>query len=399
MVKTSTVWYGSMIHGQAARFASLGAKFDEMIKQLDFCTIGKGDKVALKMHLGFADDFQTIPVFFVRKIVKAVKEVGGYPFVTDNPTAIYNAVDRGYTSETCGCPLVPIAGIKDRYVYHRDIEFGGVGDIGFAGVLRDADVLIDVSHAKGHACSGYGGAIKNLALGGLVAGSRWHKIHGVENSVKWWDAEKCTPAHAEELVKSCPKGALKYDEKKHKLSLAEGTCTNTNCLKCLEVDKGIGCLEIKPEFFQAFNRLMAFTTEEILSHFDRHKRFYFNFAMDVTPQCNCLGMIQPQLVPDIGVTASRDICAVEQATLDLIAKAPFLTEMIPPYISDFSRDPRLHPFQRIFGSMKNPYDQIEYAEELGLGTRKYRLVEVLPPAVTAKMQPPKLVYEGQPTFY
>src|SRR3989304_4056295 len=103
MVKTSTVWYGSTIHGQGARFASLGAKFDEMIKQLDLCTIGKGDKVALKMHMGFSEDFQTVPVFFVRKIVKAVKEAGGYPFVTDNPTAIYNAVDRGYTSETCGC--------------------------------------------------------------------------------------------------------------------------------------------------------------------------------------------------------------------------------------------------------------------------------------------------------
>jgi hypothetical protein len=50
--------------------------------------------------------------------------------------------------------------------------------------------------------SGYGGAIKNLAIGGLVASSRWHKMHGVENSVDWWDADKCTPAHAEELVKS-----------------------------------------------------------------------------------------------------------------------------------------------------------------------------------------------------
>ena len=95
MVKTSTVWYGSMIQGQAARFASLSAKFDEMIRQLDFCTIKKGDKVALKMHMGFEEDFQTVPVYFVRKIVKAVKEAGGYPFVTDNPTAIYNAFRLG----------------------------------------------------------------------------------------------------------------------------------------------------------------------------------------------------------------------------------------------------------------------------------------------------------------
>ena len=65
-------------------------------------------------------------------------------------------------------------------------------------------------------------------------------------------------------------------------------------------------------------------------------------------------------------------------------------------------DPRHHahyPFQRLWGGYKNPYDQVEYAEELGLGTRKYRLVEIMPPALAAKMQPPKLVYEGQPTFY
>jgi hypothetical protein len=59
----------------------------------------------------------------------------------------------------------------------------------------------------------------------------------------------------------------------------------------------------------------------------------------------------------------------------------------------------LHPFQRIWGRLKNPYDQVKYAEELRLGTRKYRLVEIMPPAVAAKIQPPKLVYERQPTFY
>ena len=141
-------------------------------------------------------------------------------------------------------------------------------------------------------------------------------------------------------------------------------------MKCLKADEGVGCMEIKPEFFQAFNRLMAYTTEEVLSHFDKDKRFFFNFAMDITPQCNCLGMIQPAFISDVGVTASRDICAVEEATLDLIAKATFIPEMIPPYISEYSKDAKLHPFQRIWGELKNPYDQVEYAEGLGLGTRK-----------------------------
>jgi uncharacterized protein len=399
MVKTSTVYYGSMNQGQAAHFASLGTKFDDMIKNLDFSTIKKGDKVALKMHLGFQEDFQTVPVLFVRKIVKAVKEAGGYPFVTDNPTSIYNAAARGYTSETCGCPLIPIAGVKDKYVYPVDIEYGGVGDIGFAGALHDADVLINVSHAKGHAISAYGGAIKNIAIGGLAAGSRWHKMHGVENHIPWWDAAKCTPEHAMELVKACPNASLRYDAKKHKMGMERSRCTNSNCMKCMEADKGVGCIDIKAENFQAFQKLMAYTTAEILSHFDKDQQFYFNFMLDITPQCNCLGMVQPQFIPDLGVTASRDIVAVEEATLDIIAKATFLTEMVPPYIGEISMDPKLHPFQRLWGGFKNPYDQTLYAEEFGLGTRKYRLVELLPPSVTAKMEAPKIKYEDEPTFY
>ncbi|MGD0804631.1 MAG: DUF362 domain-containing protein [Candidatus Bathyarchaeia archaeon] len=399
MAKKPIVYYGSMIHGQAARFASLGSKFDEMIKKLDFNTISKGDKVALKMHLGFQEDFQTVPVYFVRKIVKAVKDVGGYPFVTDNPTAIYNAVDRGYTSETCGCPLIPIAGLKDRYVYQSNIEYGGVGEIGFAGVLHDCDVLIEVSHAKGHGVSGYGGAIKNIAIGGLAAGSRWHKMHGIENHIPWWDGVKCMPEHAEELVKVCPSNALRYDAKKHKMAMVWNNCRNSNCMKCMEADKGVGCIEIKAENFQTFSKIMAFTAAKVLEGFKPEKRFFFNFLLDITPQCNCLGMIQPQIVPDIGVTASKDIVAIEEATLDLIAGATFLPEMIPLYVGIVNLDKNLHPFQRIWGGFKNPYDQVMFAEELGLGSRKYRLIEILPPSETVGMEAPKIKYEDQPTFY
>ena len=54
---------------------------------------------------------------------EAVKEAGGYPFVTDNPTSVYNAVDRGYTQETCGCPLIPVAGVKDKYLRKVEVNY------------------------------------------------------------------------------------------------------------------------------------------------------------------------------------------------------------------------------------------------------------------------------------
>jgi uncharacterized Fe-S center protein len=349
--------------------------------------------------MGFRDDFQTVPVFFVRRIAEAVKKAGGYPFVTDNPTAIYNAVDRGYTSETCGCPLIPIAGVKDKYAGCAEIGYEGVEDVEVAGVLRDSDALINVAHAKGHATCSYGGLIKNIALGGLAAGSRWHKMHGVEEHIPWWNPDKCTAQHAAKLEASCPTGALRYDAKKHKLNIQRGQCLNSNCMRCMKADEGVGCIEIKPENFEAFQRLMAYTASAILKGYKPEKVFNFNFMLDITPQCNCLGMIQPQIVPDVGVVASRDMVACEEAALDLIKEAGLIEKMIPPYIDPLGADLKMHPFARLWGGFKDPYNQTRFAEELKLGSRKYKLVEILPPKETAKMPAPKIQYENQPTFF
>ena len=90
----SKVFFGSVQHGVPQAFASFGAKVDEVIDRLDLSTIEKGDKVVIKMHLGFRDGYQTIPVFFIRRIVEKIKEAGGTPFITDNPTSVYNATNE-----------------------------------------------------------------------------------------------------------------------------------------------------------------------------------------------------------------------------------------------------------------------------------------------------------------
>ncbi len=401
MSKKAKIYFGSIQQGQGSAFAALAAKVDRIIELLDFSTITKRDKVAVKMHLGFAYGCQTVHVFFVRKIVKAIKEAGGYPFITDNPTAVYNAAERGYTQETCGCPIIPIAGIKDGYHYPTNIDYRNVDALDMGGVVHDADVLVDLSHSKGHACSGYGGAIKNLALGCYSGPSRWNKIHGVEQSVSYWNPADCTPEHAEALVKSCPYQALRYDAKEHKLSLLLFACRNQNCLECLRVDSEIKCLQIRPEFFAAFQELMAVAAKQVLDTFDENKRFFLNFILQVTPHCDCMGMIQPSVIPDIGVLGSRQIVAIETATLNLIAEAGLIEQTIPPYFKHVNLDPdaRLHPFQRLWGPMKNPYLVTEYAEKQGLGVSDYELVEILAPEETRKMKAPKQEYERQPTFY
>ncbi len=398
-LKTSDVYFGSVQHGRPARYASIARKLDKIMEKLDLSTIEEKDKVAIKMHLGFHEGYQTVPVFFIRRIVKAVKEAGGYPFVTDNPTAVYNAVERGYTSETCGCPIIPSAGVKDGYTKTVEFNFGNVDTLELSGVLHDADVLIDLAHAKGHNACGFGGVIKNIALGGYHGPSRWNKIHGVEASIPWWNAEKCTPEHAKDLVESCPDNLISYDEENHRLSLGFGMCNQ--CMECVEADKDVGCLSLKQENFSMFQELMARAANEILKTFDGKKRFFLNFAIDITPACDCWGVGQPHVVNDIGILGSRDIVAVEQAALDLISKEGLIENMIPPYYRNVNLDPaaNLHPFARLHGPMKDPYLVTGYAEKLGMGTRKYNLIEVLAPKMMLKKKPPTGVSEAAPSFF
>ncbi|MFX1317819.1 MAG: DUF362 domain-containing protein [Promethearchaeota archaeon] len=397
----SKVYFGSIQQGQAHGFASLGAKLDTLLEHLDFSSIEKNDKVAVKMHLGFHDGYQTVPVFFVRRIVNAVKAAGGWPFVTDNPTAVYNAAERGYTQETCGCPIIPVSGVKDGYTTIVKINFKKVKELALGGVLHDADVLIDLAHAKGHANCGYGGAVKNIALGGYSGPSRWNRIHGVENVDPWWDPKKMSPEHAQKLVESCPYGALSYDKEKHLLNITRFQCYYGNCTECMKADKDVGALNIQGEQFEAFQEMMAISAQHVLDTFDENKRFFINIALDITPHCDCMGIIQPAVVPHIGIIAGRDIVAVDQATLDLIKEKGLIESEIPPYFQHANLDPEadLHPFQRLWGPYKNPYLVTMHAEKLGLGTREYDLVEVLPPKKTMRMKPPKQEFERAPSFY
>ncbi|MFX0066844.1 MAG: DUF362 domain-containing protein [Candidatus Hermodarchaeota archaeon] len=393
------VYFGSIQHGAAGAFASFATKVDKVVELLDLSTIEKNDKVAIKMHLGFRDGFQTVPVFFIRRIVKAIKKVGGWPFITDNPTAVYNAVERGYTQETCGCPIIPIAGVKDGYTIEKKVGYRNVETLAMAGVLKDADVLVDISHIKGHNSCGFGGAIKNIALGGYSGPTRWEKIHGIEQSIPYWDPEKCTPEHAKKLVLSCPYKQMKYDEENHKLTIPFGMCNQ--CGECLEADKDVGCLDYRQEHFAAFQELMAIAAKQVLDTFDDDKKFFISFLLEITAYCDCWGLAQPCVVNDIGVLGSKDIAAIETAALDLIAQEGLIMKNVPPFFKHANLDQNadLHPFQRLHGPMKDPYLVTEFAENLGLGTREYELIEILSPEETIESEPPKGVAERAASFY
>ncbi len=406
MTATPEVYFGSTISGVPSRFANMSEKLDKILEYLDLSTIAKRDKVAVKMHLGFNDGYQTVPVFFVRRIVEAIKKQGAFPFVTDNPTAVYQAAFRGYTHETCGCPIIPVAGVRDGYVSKKKVDVEGIDYINAAGALLDADVLINLTHSKGHGACGYGGAFKNIALGGYSGPTRWQKIHGIVHRDKYFDEEKMTKEHLDRLREACPRNAPTWNDNTGKVSLMFYECDQCHggTQLCVEADGGKTGWSINPENFDAFQELMAAAAKIILDSFDDSKIFHLNFLLDITPFCDCMGMSMPAVIDDIGIVASRDIVAVDTATLDLIAKQGLNESIIKQIPEKYMRvnpnlKAKLHPFQLIHGPLKDPYKVAQYGEARGLGSSKYKLVEILSANETAAMEPPKHQYETGPSFF
>ncbi|MHA2400367.1 MAG: DUF362 domain-containing protein [Promethearchaeota archaeon] len=392
-----TVYFGSVKHGKLNSFASFAAKVDKITQMMiEQTKILKKDKVAIKMHLGFNEGYQTIPVFFVRRIVDAIKKAGGYPFITDNPTAVYNAVNRGYTQETCGCPLIPAAGVKEGYTTPVEINFRGIKTLDLGGVLKDADVLVDLSHAKGHGACGYGGAIKNLALGGYSGPTRWMKIHGISQADKYWDKEKGSPEHAQKLVEACPYGALRYEKVGNNLIRNYHDCHQ--CFTCLEVDNSVGAVKVPRESYSAFQEMLAIASNKVLETFKPDKMFFMNFLLQITTFCDCVGTGQPPVVNDIGVVGSKDIIAVETATLDLIKKEGLIEKNIPPFLKHVDLNNDNHPFTQLHGPYKDPYEAVSFLEKLGRGNSNYILEEILSPEETVKLPSPERKFEGEPSF-
>ena len=344
----------------------IGAKFDRLLEAFELKKSVENRRVVIKMHLGGGNGFSTIHPFFVRKLVKALKAAGAESiFITDLKRDVATAIDRGYTEEVCCCPILPVCGADESEFVSFPVEppFKTMDKIELSKPILDSDVLLDFSHVKGHGVCGFGGASKNLSMGAVTNAMR-QLLHAQEGGLEWDDA-KCS--RCSKCVNNCPDKAMTFKDGKLKIFFH-------NCKYCRH------CMLICPQqairidrgHYVDFQQAMAMTTAKLLTHFSG-RQLYINMLMDITLFCDCWGMTTPALVPDIGILAGSDIVAIEQASLDLIGKAPFMKEALPPgwkYDDDDSK----HLFERLHG--KNPYAVVRLLEEMGMGTSSYSLREI-----------------------
>jgi len=357
------VTFASMHPTELRADATLPRVFERMLKRWILKKHFKGKRVAIKMHLGGNAGYSTVHPLLVTRVVEAVEYAGGQPFITDSPGAVSTARERGYTKEVLGVPLVPTTGPSDKYIYSRRVNYRTLKSVNLAGNIVDADGLIILSHGKGHGHSGFGGAIKNIAMG-CVDGVTRGRIHRLMSTMFEWDESKCSGCLL--CMDNCPNDAIIL--KDGKISIFDHHCKY--CMHC-QLACPTGSITIDQRGYRYFQHGMALATREVLKCFDPNCVVHITVLLQITPFCDCWGFTTPSIVPDIGIIASNDVVAVETAALDLIKPKNYIEGSLPPPLT---RRNSGHLFEQIHG--KDPYIQIDECRKLNLGTTTYRLVKV-----------------------
>ena len=358
------VLFASAHLDRLAAEASLPYKYEQMIAKAGFEKRFAGKSVCIKMHLGGGSAIYTLHPYFVRTVVKAIQEVGGRPFVTDGTSAFFNAYKQGYTHEVLGCPILPAAGIADRYLYREHVGYDTLDEVELCGNVVDADALLVLSHGKGHGHCGYGGAIKNIAMGCVSMKTRG-AIHGLMSGNFEWDGELCT--HCMQCRDNCPTQAISFD-KQGKFHVMDHHCRY--CMHCVSACP-VGAIKIDQSRYRHFQMGMAWTVKKCLAHFDKKSLYFISVLNNITPLCDCWGWSTQPLVSDVGTVAGDDIVAVEKASLDLIDTVDYIPGTLPDQMKMGKKG---HLLQRVHA--KDPYVQVECCEELKIGSGDYTITTI-----------------------
>jgi len=366
----SPVYFASLVARSDQE--STVAKVQRLFDAVGFSScIHKRDRTAIKLHFGELGNDSYISPVFVRQVVEKVKAAGALPFITDTNTLYHgsrsNAVDHittavlhGFDYAVVGAPVIIADGLCGKNVAQVKIDKKHFATVSIAGDIVAADSMIVMSHFKGHEVAGFGGAIKNLAMGcAPPEGKRaQHKARPYSIKDRCIGCGKC--------VKVCPKNAISLVKKK---SLID----HDLCIGCFE------CMTVCPEHAIDIDweTEIPLFVERLVEyaygawHGKQDKIGFINFLIRITPDCDCVPWSDASIVPDIGILASIDPVAIDAAAYDLVNQQTGF--------ADTRLNAHHHRGEDKFTGMRANTDgfaQIRYAEELGMGNPKYELIRI-----------------------
>ena len=337
-----------------------------------------GRFVAIKMHFGELGNVSFLRPNFAKVVVDVVKELGGKPFLTDCNTMypgfrknalehLYCAWENGFSPLSTGCPIIIADGLKGTDDIEVPVQGGEyVKNAKIGRAIMDADIFISLTHFKGHELTGFGGAIKNIGMG---CGSRAGKTEQHSSSKPVIEAALCRGCRR--CQRECANGGLEFDAQSRKMTINYANCVGCGrCLGACNFDAIQFSQENAP---QLLNRRM---TEYAKAVVDGRPQFHVSLIVDVSPNCDCHSENDAPILPDIGMFASFDPVALDQACVD----ACMACEPLPN--SQLSDNIHSEGFVDHHDHFRNSRPEtewqscLEHSEKIGLGSRSYELVKI-----------------------
>ncbi len=341
------------------------------IGEIDF----EGKFVAIKMHFGELGNFAYLRPNYVKAVADVIKELGGKPFLTDcntlYPGSRKNAVDHltnaemnGFNSVTTGCHVIIADGLKGTDDIEVEVPGGVYCKEALVGrALMDADVLISLNHFKGHECTGFGGAIKNIGMGG---GSRAGKMIQHNDGKPQVNQELCRGCRR--CARECGSDAISY-QADGKAYIDPDICKG--CGRCIGACSFDAIKNTSDSANEMLCRKMAEYAAAICSG---RPCFHITLIMDVSPNCDCHSENDAPILPNIGMLASFDPVALDQACADLcLQAAPIRNSQLGDHLASEGWH---HHHDHFLDSNPNVRwkETLEHAEKIGLGSREYELI-------------------------
>ena len=344
------------------------------IDQIDM----NGKFVAIKMHFGELGNMSFLRPNYAKAVADTVKSLGGKPFLTDCNTLypgsrknalehLYCAWENGFTPLSAGCPVIIGDGLKGTDDIAVPVEGGEyVKEAKIGHAVMDADVFISLTHFKGHEMTGFGGTIKNIGMG---CGSRAGKKDQHCNGKPIIDPEKCRGCRR--CLKECANDGLHFDEKTGKMTLKEENCVG--CGRCIGACNFDAIDFAQDAAVKELNCRMAEYTKAVV---DGRPNFHISVVCDISPTCDCHAGNDVPILPDIGIFASFDPLALDQACVDACLKQD------PMPNTQLTEEMAKEGFCDHHDHFDNANPNTEYktclahGEKIGLGSRSYEIVTV-----------------------
>ncbi len=365
----STVYFASLRGRDPGR--NTVTKIRRLFEEAGFGQIvSQNALIAVKLHFGERGSDAFINPVYVRQVVDKIKEHGGKPFLTDSNTLylggrsnavdhIVTAIEHGFDFPVTGAPVVIADGINGRNAAKVKIGKKRFRAVVVSGDIAAADGLVVLSHFKAHEVAGFGGAIKNLAMGCTPPAGKQqqHSARPISIEGSCVGCGKC--------VDICPRGAILLEGGKSRIDRA--LCSG--CLECLTVCvQNAMDIDWETEIPSFVERMVEYAYGAV--HGKAGKIGFYNFLTRISPDCDCTPWSDAPIVPDIGILASTDPVAIDAASYDLVNRQAGFAD------SALTRN--LEPGKDKFHGLRektNPGLQIRYGEEIGLGSSNYELVE------------------------